>query len=1123
MSQKAFTIPGPVGINTDTPSTVFEVVAGSTSPDAIIRIRETQSFPTFDGSGSGLELIVGEANTTNKFTPAIKFGSVDSAFTTTTPKFGAAITASAAQTYGLDTNGGMDLGIWTAPTNPGTGSGLVERINVKSNGQVSIGGITNFGGTLEVFSTGSGTPNSWISMTRGSSDASGPYLALVKSRSTDPLLRTAVLLNDDLGSIVFQGTNGTTNLVGAAIKSITAAAPTSTNIQANLIFSTTNSTDILPSERMRITSVGDVGIGTGSPSAKVEITNSTAGYGSLQLKLSNVGGGSGDDSRITLHNGTIASALVLRSNTHATEPNDVVLSASGANDLLFYTNGGERVRINSDGNLYVGLKTSTAAPYYAGTTVDSLIQITQTSLADAAVQINRYDTTNAAATPLLVFTRSRGAVDVNTVVQNGDSLGALSATGATGSNYREATRILSQVDSSTITSSSLPGRLVFMTTGTADTSPIERMRIASTGYVHIGAAGVDPVFPFQVVTASTQTSPMMSLRSTTSAAIGAGGGLVLQGNTNGTGAAATFAGIVGAKENATAGNTAGYLLFAVNNGSNSTERMRITSTGAIALSGATNTGTTGQALLSNGSDAAAWGNVSATSLSGQVPAANGGTGLNITGSGVVVYSSGVGALTSTTGTGSVVLSAAPTLTGLVTASGSMGVGTSSPFTTIAVNAGKTAENTNATGVYGSAILGTTTITASRAVTGVNGTASSNLLNATAFSPYVYGGNFSSNVYGGNTTEIGSIYGIISSASFSPSNATYNKFAFVYGSSIAAAVSGSTAQVGELTGQKFSATVGTGSTASTVKGVDAAFTITGTATDAYGVYSQVRTNTGGTVTNSYAFYGGISTSGTITNRYGIFIAGNTGNNYFGDALQVGGGAITGSSSAGVGIGVTPTGTVGSLRVSDAIYTTNGVSTTHTGALYYTGGSYRLEALGASVPMVFATNGSVRATIDTSGILNVGGTVTGDAKIQSPNGIRIGGTASSDANTLDYYQEGTWTPTVVGTTTAGTGTYSTQYGSYTRIGNRVQFSAVIQLSAHTGTGNIRISGLPFTSTSYAQVVNIMSQNLTFTGQLSAYVVSSTSNIELIALVSNATWNPVMMDTVFNLWVNGIYQVA
>lgn len=896
MSQKAFTIPGPVGINTDTPSTVFEVVADSTSPDAIIRIRETQSFPTFDGSGSGLELIVGEANTTNKFTPAIKFGSVDSAFTTTTPKFGAAITASAAQTYGLDTSGGMDLGIWTAPTNPGTGSGLVERINVKSNGQVSIGGITNFGGTLEVFSTGNGTPNSWISMTKGSDDASGPYLALVKSRSTDPLLRTAVLLNDDLGSIVFQGTNGTTNLVGAAIKSITAAAPTSTNIQANLIFSTTNSTDILPSERMRITSVGDVGIGTGSPSAKVEITNSTAGYGSLQLKLSNVGGGSGDDSRITLNNGTIASALVLRSNAHATEPNDVVLSASGANDLLFYTNGGERVRINSDGNLYVGLKTSTAAPYYAGTTVDSLIQITQTSLADAAVQINRYDTTNAAATPLLVFTRSRGAVDVNTVVQNGDSLGALSATGATGSNYREATRILSQVDSSTITSSSLPGRLVFMTTGTADTSPIERMRIASTGYVHIGAAGVDPVFPFQVVTASTQTSPMMSLRSTTSAAIGAGGGLVLQGNTNGTGAAATFAGIVGAKENATAGNTAGYLLFAVNNGSNSTERMRITSTGAIALSGATNTGTTGQALLSNGSDAAAWGNVSATSLSGQVPAANGGTGLNITGSGVVVYSSGVGALTSTTGTGSVVLSAAPTLTGLVTASGS-----------------------------------------------------------------------------------------------------------------------------------------------------------------------------------------------------------------------------------IGIGVTPTGTVGSLRVSDAIYTTNGVSTTHTGALYYTGGSYRLEALGASVPLVFATNGSVRATIDTSGILNVGGTVTGDAKIQSPNGIRIGGTASSDANTLDYYQEGTWTPTVVGTTTAGTGTYSTQYGSYTRIGNRVQFSAVIQLSAHTGTGNIRISGLPFTSTGYVQVVNIVSQNLTFTGQLSAYVASSTSNIELVALVSNATWNPVLMDTVFNIWINGIYQVA
>jgi hypothetical protein len=47
------------------------------------------------------------------------------------------------------------------------------------------------------------------------------------------------------------------------------------------------------------------------------------------------------------------------------------------------------------------------------------------------------------------------------------------------------------------------------------------------------------------------------------------------------------------------------------------------------------------------------------------------------------------------------------------------------------------------------------------------------------------------------------------------------------------------------------------------------------------------------------------------------------------------------------------------------------------------------------------------------------------------------ASSNANTLDDYEEGTFTPTVIGGTTAGTGTYNTQTGSYTKVGRLVSF--------------------------------------------------------------------------------------
>ena len=74
-----------------------------------------------------------------------------------------------------------------------------------------------------------------------------------------------------------------------------------------------------------------------------------------------------------------------------------------------------------------------------------------------------------------------------------------------------------------------------------------------------------------------------------------------------------------------------------------------------------------------------------------------------------------------------------------------------------------------------------------------------------------------------------------------------------------------------------------------------------------------------------------------------------------------------------------------------------------------------------------------------------------------------TASSDANTLDDYEEGTWTPVIIGTGTAGTGTYSVQNGRYTKIGNRVYFGVYCVWSAHTGTGDMTMGGLPFTSSS------------------------------------------------------------
>jgi hypothetical protein len=57
------------------------------------------------------------------------------------------------------------------------------------------------------------------------------------------------------------------------------------------------------------------------------------------------------------------------------------------------------------------------------------------------------------------------------------------------------------------------------------------------------------------------------------------------------------------------------------------------------------------------------------------------------------------------------------------------------------------------------------------------------------------------------------------------------------------------------------------------------------------------------------------------------------------------------------------------------------------------------------------------------------------------------------------EGTWTPVIYGSTSAGLGTYTTQVGRYTKIGRLVFVEAKLVISAHTGTGNFLISGLPY----------------------------------------------------------------
>jgi hypothetical protein len=81
---------------------------------------------------------------------------------------------------------------------------------------------------------------------------------------------------------------------------------------------------------------------------------------------------------------------------------------------------------------------------------------------------------------------------------------------------------------------------------------------------------------------------------------------------------------------------------------------------------------------------------------------------------------------------------------------------------------------------------------------------------------------------------------------------------------------------------------------------------------------------------------------------------------------------------------------------------------------------------------------------------GGVVFGDA----------GGSGTSSSNTLDSYEEGTWTPTV--TSSGGTITSVTsEIGTYTKIGRLVTLQYQFNIATlGTASGNIIVSGRPFT---------------------------------------------------------------
>jgi hypothetical protein len=111
------------------------------------------------------------------------------------------------------------------------------------------------------------------------------------------------------------------------------------------------------------------------------------------------------------------------------------------------------------------------------------------------------------------------------------------------------------------------------------------------------------------------------------------------------------------------------------------------------------------------------------------------------------------------------------------------------------------------------------------------------------------------------------------------------------------------------------------------------------------------------------------------------------------------------------------------------------------------------LDAVFSVMIKKSGSTNATINQFGIGLAGSNLSSGIGLAFP----ASQSASSDPNTLDDYEEGSWTPSYA--LGSGSATFSTVTAVYRKIGSVVNLSLRFNVSSASSAANLAISGLPF----------------------------------------------------------------
>lgn len=192
------------------------------------------------------------------------------------------------------------------------------------------------------------------------------------------------------------------------------------------------------------------------------------------------------------------------------------------------------------------------------------------------------------------------------------------------------------------------------------------------------------------------------------------------------------------------------------------------------------------------------------------------------------------------------------------------------------------------------------------------------------------------------------------------------------------------------------------------------------------------------------------------------------------------------------------------------------------------AFDIKTSGGEDGITINNNGAVEVFHNNTKVLN-----TTTEGVETVGGVKFPATqnASSDANTLDDYEEGTWTPTAADAASGGnTGTTGT--GTYTKIGRLVFASGYlgnIDTSGMTSSNAFHIQGLPIASLAGIDITigNSMWDTLNFNATNShvvSAVIASESAIRFFEIRDNSTERSVLVSDLTtgtsDVWFNITY---